>query len=84
MKIAFIGGGVMAEAMLSAILKTLPAPHTISISDISDTRRLYIEQKYIQEQEYGKKFSMTVVSSNQLAAKEADVVVLCIKPQNLV
>ncbi|MBA7484516.1 Pyrroline-5-carboxylate reductase [subsurface metagenome] len=77
MKIAFIGGGVMAEAMLSAILKTLPAPHAISISDISDTRRLYIEQ------EYGKKFSMTVVSSNQLAAKEADIVILAIKPQNL-
>lgn len=83
MKIAFIGGGVMAEAMLSAILKTLPAPHTISISDISDTRRLYIEQKYIQEQEYGKKFSMTVMSSNQQAVENADVVVLCIKPQNL-
>jgi len=38
----------------------------------------------VQEQEYGKKFSMTVVSSNQLAVEKADVVVLAIKPQNLV
>ncbi len=83
LKITFIGGGVMGEAMLSAVLERLPAPHSISISDISDTRRLYIEQKYVQEQEYGKKFSMTIVSSNQLAVEKADVVVLAIKPQNL-
>lgn len=84
MKIAFIGGGNMGEAMLSAILKAgITPPPTISVSDISDTRRLYIEQKYVQEQEYGKKFSMTVVSSNQLAIEKADVVVLAIKPQNL-
>jgi pyrroline-5-carboxylate reductase len=83
MKIAFIGGGVMAEATLAAVLKTLPAPHSISISDISDTRRHYIEQKYVQEQEYGKKFSMTVVSSNRQAVENADVIVLAIKPQNL-
>ncbi len=85
MKITFIGGGVMGEAMLSAILKVgLTPPPTISVSDISDTRRLFIEQKYVQEQEYGKKFSMTVVSSNLLAVERADVIVLAIKPQNLV
>ena len=78
MKIAFIGGGAMAEAMLSAILKAgLTPPPAISVSDISDMRRLYIEQ------EYGKKFSLTVVSSNQLAIQKADIVVLAIKPQNL-
>ncbi len=84
MKIAFIGGGAMGEAMVSAVLKAgITPPPAIAVSDISDTRRLYIEQKYVQEQEYGKKFSMTVVSSNQLAVEKADVVVLAIKPQNL-
>ena len=75
----------MGEAMLSAILKAgITPPPAISVSDISDTRRLYIEQKYVQQEEYGRKFSMTVVSSNQLAIEKADVVILAIKPQNLV
>ncbi len=84
MKIAFIGGGNMGEAMLSAVLKAgITPPPAISVSDISDTRRLYIEQKYVQEEKYGKKFSMTVVSSNQQAVEKSDIVVLAIKPQNL-
>ncbi len=74
MKIAFIGGGAMAEAMLSAILEAgITPPPAISVSDISDTRRLYIEHKY----------GVAVVSSNQGAIENADVVVLAIKPQNL-
>jgi pyrroline-5-carboxylate reductase len=84
MKIAFIGGGNMGEAMLAAVLKAgITPPPAISVSDISDTRRLYIEQKYVQEEKYGKKFSMTVVSSNLLAVEQTDVVVLAIKPQKL-
>ncbi len=79
MKIAFIGGGAMGEAMLSAILKAgMTPPPAISVSDISDARRLYIEQKY------GKKFGVTVVSSNPEAIENADVIVFAIKPQNLV
>jgi len=80
MKIAFIGGGNMGEAMLSAILKLPNPPPAISISDISDMRRLYIEQ------EYGQKYSTTSVSvtaSNRLAAEKSDIVVLAIKPQDL-
>ncbi len=74
MKIAFIGGGNMAEAMLSAILdKGLSLPQDISVSDISETRRQYLEQKY----------GVVVMSDNRLAAEKGDVVVLAIKPQNL-
>ena len=83
MKIAFIGGGNMGEAMLAmleALLKSLPAPHSIFVSDISDTRLLTIEQKY------SGKFSMTTLSTtsnNREAAEGSDVIVLAVKPQNL-
>jgi pyrroline-5-carboxylate reductase len=75
MKIAIIGGGNMGEAMLSAILdKGLAVPKSVSVSDIDETRRRYIEQKY----------GVSVVSSNRLVVGESDVVVLAIKPQELV
>jgi len=75
MKITFIGGGNMGEAMLSAILaRKLSQPRAISVSDISQPRRQYLEQKY----------GVAVTDDNRLATKRADVVVLAIKPQNLV
>jgi len=73
MKIAFIGGGNMGEAMISAILGRLPAPHSISVSDISGVRRKHLEQKY----------GVTVMSNNKEVVTRGDVVVLAIKPQNL-
>ncbi|TET16553.1 MAG: pyrroline-5-carboxylate reductase [Dehalococcoidia bacterium] len=74
MKIAFIGGGVMGEAMLSAILdKGLSSPQAISVSDIDETRRQHLEQKY----------GVAVTSDNRQAINRGDVVVLAIKPQNL-
>ena len=75
MKIAVIGGGVMGEVMLSAILdKGLSTPPTIWISDIKKARRQHLELKY----------GVTAMSSNRLAAKKGDVVILAIKPQNLI
>jgi len=74
MKIAFIGGGNMGEAMLSAILnKKLSLPQAISVSDIDKTRRQHLEQKY----------GVAVMSDNRLAADRGEVIVLAIKPQNL-
>ncbi len=74
MKIAFIGGGNMGEAMLSAILdKGLSTLQAISVSDIDEARRQHLEQKY----------GVAVMSGNRLAAEKGDVVVLAIKPQNL-
>ncbi len=74
MKIAFIGGGNMGEAMLSAILSQgLSPPQDISVSDISETRRQYLEQKY----------RVAVTSDNRLAASRGEVVIFAIKPQNL-
>jgi pyrroline-5-carboxylate reductase len=75
MKIAFIGGGVMGEVMLSAILdKGLCSPQAISVSDVNEARRQYLGQKY----------GVAAMGGNRLAAENVDVVVLAIKPQNLV
>ena len=73
-KIAFIGGGAMGEAMLSAILdKALSTPEAVWVSDIKKERRRYLEQKY----------GVAVTEDNQEAADKSDIVVLAIKPQNL-
>jgi pyrroline-5-carboxylate reductase len=76
MKIAFIGGGNMGEAMLAALLdKGLSSPQDISVSDISETRRQHLQQKY----------GVTVMADNREAPIiiGAGVIVLAIKPQNL-
>jgi pyrroline-5-carboxylate reductase len=74
MKIAFIGGGNMGEAMLAAILeKKLGAAADIAVSDIKEERRAYLEKKY----------GVAATASNQEAAAGKDVVVLAVKPQNL-
>jgi len=74
MNIAFIGGGAMGEAMLSAILKVgLTPPPAISVSDIDEARRQHLEHTY----------GVAVISNNRLATDNSDVVVLAIKPQNL-
>lgn len=74
MKIAFVGGGAMGEAMLSAIIeKGLTAPDRITVSDIADVRREHLRQKY----------GVAVVSDNRLAVEAGEVIVLAIKPQNL-
>ncbi len=74
MKIAFIGGGNMGEAMLAAVLnKGLSTPPAISVSDISQARCQHLEQEY----------GVAVMSNNRQAVGRGDVVILAIKPQNL-
>ncbi len=74
MKIAFIGGGVMGEAILSAVLsKGLSTAQTTFVSDVSEARRQYLEQKYC----------VGLTNDNRLAAERGDVVILAVKPQNL-
>ena len=61
MKIAFIGGGVMGEVMLSAILdKGLTTPQAIWVSDIKETRRQHLEQEY----------GVAVMSNNQAGSRK--------------
>ncbi|MEE8413311.1 MAG: pyrroline-5-carboxylate reductase [Dehalococcoidales bacterium] len=74
MKIAFIGGGNMGEAMLSSILeKGLASARDITVGDFSEERR----------QQLDKKYGVTVTGDNLRAIDGADVVILAIKPQNL-
>lgn len=74
MKITFIGGGNMAEVMVSAILgKGLCPSQDISVSDIDGARRQHLEKKY----------GVAVMSDNRLAADRGDILVLAVKPQNL-
>ena len=74
MKIAFIGGGNMGEAILAAVLdKHLTTVQSVTVSDVSLERRQYLEQQY----------DIAVTDDNRRAAAGAGVVVLAIKPQNL-
>jgi pyrroline-5-carboxylate reductase len=74
LKIAFIGGGNMGEAILSAVLdKHLATVQSITVSDISPERRQYLKQEY----------NVTVTDDNRQAVAGANVIVLAIKPQNL-
>jgi pyrroline-5-carboxylate reductase len=75
LKIAFIGCGAMGEAILSAILdKGLSTPQSIYVSDAVEARRNYLEQMY----------GVKVSGNNREVIADADVVLLAIKPQNLV
>ena len=74
MKIAFIGGGNMGEAMLAAILeKGLSTPEDISAGDIREERRQYLKDKY----------GVAVAENNVEVIGGKDVIILAVKPQNL-
>jgi pyrroline-5-carboxylate reductase len=74
MKIAFIGGGNMGQAMLSAIIaKGLSQPKDISVSEINKERR----------DQLTKDFSVYTTDNSIEVIKKSDVVILAIKPQNL-
>jgi pyrroline-5-carboxylate reductase len=74
MKIAFIGGGNMGEAIVRALIeKKICLPTDISISDISQPRRDYLEKRY----------GVSVTADNKSAAAGKNVVVLAVKPQQI-
>ena len=74
MKIAFIGGGVMGEAMLSGLLaKGAAKADDIVVSDIDHSRRKALVEKY----------QIQCLDDNRSAAVGCDVVILAIKPQSL-
>jgi len=72
--IAFIGPGVMAEAMLSGIIKNkLTDPSNILTSGPLEDRNQELKDKY----------GIQPFSDNNKAAALADVVILSVKPQRL-
>jgi len=75
MKIAFIGGGNMAEAMISAIVgNNLTEAGDVTVSDIDGSKLKILKQKY----------KIIPAASNLIAIQGKDVIILAIKPQMLV
>lgn len=73
-KITFIGPGAMAEAMLTGILKNkLTKPDNILASGPIVERNVELHGKY----------GIQTFTDNNDAAKQADVVILSVKPQRL-
>ena len=73
-KIAFIGPGVMAEAMIAGLLrKQLAKPENITAAGPREERG----------HELNKKYGIKSTMDNAAAVSHADVVVLSVKPQRL-
>ena len=73
-KIAFIGSGAMAEAMISGLLRQgLARPENMHASDARPERVDELNQKY----------GTRPFTDNNQAVENADVVVLSVKPQRL-
>jgi len=74
MKISFIGGGVMGEAMIKSLLaKGAVKPGDITVSDVSEARRDILKERY----------GVKAAADTREVVKGAEVVVLAVKPQEL-
>jgi pyrroline-5-carboxylate reductase len=72
--ISFIGGGVMAEAMIGGLLRCqIVAPDQIAVGEPTDKRRA----------ELGARHRVRTTGDNRDAARAGEIVVLAIKPQAL-
>lgn len=70
-QLAFIGGGNMARSLIGGLLKTGVAPATISVAEPMAEAR----------QGLGREFGVACYAENRLAAADAEVIVLAVKPQ---
>jgi len=74
MKIAFVGGGIMAEAILRGILsRNLANASQIAVGEPIEERRRSLEDTY----------GVSTTTDNEEAINQADAIVLAVKPQNL-
>lgn len=73
-KIAFIGAGNMAEALIKGILRAgLLSPQEIIAADVREERLSYLKKELMVE----------TTKSNEEAAKAAGAVILSVKPQTM-
>jgi pyrroline-5-carboxylate reductase len=73
-KIAFIGGGAMGEAMIRRLLiNKVATPRDVVVSDVSPERRKLLSRDH----------GVGALADNREAVRNADLVVLAVKPQNL-
>ena len=74
MKLAFIGGGIMAEAILKGVLAAkLTEPERICVGEPIFDRRNYLTEQY----------GVMSDDNNAHAALDAEMVLLAVKPQDL-
>ena len=74
MRLAFVGGGVMAESIIGGLLaRGIVAPAQIVASHPREDRRARLEERH----------GIHTTASNREAALDADLVLLTIKPQVL-
>jgi pyrroline-5-carboxylate reductase len=74
MKISFIGSGKMAEALISGITES----HTLSANSINCTDRDDNKTTYLN-----KKYKINKYTNNLDAIKNANIIFICIKPQDI-
>jgi pyrroline-5-carboxylate reductase len=73
MRLAFIGGGFMGEAIVSAVLRDgLADADALTVADVSEERRRHLESTY----------GIAVTADNGPAVEGADILVLAVKPQD--
>lgn len=73
-RLGIIGGGMMAEAIISRLLsKKLYQPHEVLVSEPNPQRRKFLEQIY----------RVHIVEDNQTVVESGEVLLLSIKPQVL-
>ncbi len=74
MKIAFIGGGIMAEAIVGGVLASeLTPPQDISVGEPVEGRRTHLTKTH----------GVKTFSDNASAVKDVELVFLAVKPQSL-
>ena len=72
--IGFIGGGIMAEALISGILNSSSyQPNQIKVSDPIKTRITELKKRY----------GITCSTNNQKIIKESSIVIIAVKPQHI-
>jgi pyrroline-5-carboxylate reductase len=70
-KIAFLGGGNMAEALIKGMLS----------ADVAKSRQMAVTDASPARLDYLKKYNINTATSNREAVQQAEIVLLCVKPQ---
>ena len=70
-KIAFLGGGNMAEALIKGMLS----------ADVARSRQMVVTDTSPARLTYLKKYNIKTARNNVEAVQEADIILLCVKPQ---